>query len=98
MPPTWRTSATLESACAPPQRSIASDSAWRTRTSSNGFFLVLKVTTSEHTHGVSCTVAFAPSVFTSRSRSAGECPRNSASTSPAASAFTIGAPAMKIAT
>ena len=51
------------------QRSMASDRARRTRASSNGFFLVLKVMSSELSQGLSCTVILLPSAPTSRSRS-----------------------------
>ena len=45
----------LESASFPPQRSIASENARRTRGSSNGFLVVLKMITLLVFHGPSCT-------------------------------------------
>ena len=56
MPPTVRTLAILASAGAPFHWSIASASARRTRTSSNGFFLWLGVRMLPQFQSLSCTV------------------------------------------
>ena len=69
------------------QRSIASESARRTRGSSNGFFCVLNVTSSTLSHGLSCTVILSPSAATSRSRSAVVTLRKSAMICPPCSAL-----------
>src|SRR3954454_18932924 len=61
MPPTVRTLAILDNASAPCQRSIARDSARRTRTSSNGFFWSLIQTTLPQFQSLSCTASLSPS-------------------------------------
>ncbi len=76
-----------------PQRSIARLSARRTRTSLNGGRVTLKVTRQSCTQlSASMMRMRSPRAATTRSRSAGARPRNSAITCPPASALTIAAP------
>ena len=77
MPPTVRTFAILASAGAPCHWSIASVSARRTRTSSNGFLLWLGVIRLPQFQSLVCTVILSPSSLTSWSRADGGKPRNS---------------------
>ena len=82
MPLTSLISEILPSASAPPQRSIAMVKARRTRSSSNGFFSVLKASWMLVIHVPVWTVTLSPSALTSWSRSDGVRPRNSASNWP----------------
>ena len=90
-PPTERKVEMRERPWLPPQRSIAMSNALRTRTSSNGFFSVLKTTSRLSVQLDSSTRILSPIACTMRSRSAGETPRNSASTCPPCRAFSIAA-------
>ena len=81
-PPTCLRIDILERFSEPPQRSIASDSAWRTRMSSNGLRLVLKTIIRLPTHGPSLTVSWSFILASSWSRSDGLRLRNSASNWP----------------
>ena len=81
-PPTERSVEMRDRPWLPPQRSIAISSARRTRTSSNGFFSTLKQTSRLSVQLDSSMRILSPIACTSRSRSAGEMPRNSPSTWP----------------
>ena len=65
MLPTVLMMAIFDSACAPFHWSMARNRALRTRTSSNGFFWWLGVTTLPQFQSLSCTVILSPSSFTS---------------------------------
>ena len=67
----------FDNAGAPPQRSMASVRARRTRTSSNGFFLWFGVPIRPQFQSLSCTVILSPSALTNSSRAEGGSPRNS---------------------
>src|SRR5262249_2612109 len=75
-PATSLTMAIFDNALDPSYRSRASESARRTRLSSNGFFWWLMATMRMQSHGLSWTVILSPSAVLSVSRSAGEKPRN----------------------
>ena len=63
MPATSFTTAIFDSASEPPQRSSASESARRTRLSSNGFFCWFSATWIEQFQALSCTVILLPSAL-----------------------------------
>ena len=68
MPPTYFRKVVFCNFAAAPQRSIASDSARRTRTSSNGARLLLKETRRVDSQGLSLTSMRSPDASTSSSR------------------------------
>ena len=90
-PPTERSSEIFDRPALPPQRSIDINSARRTRTSSNGFFSVLKATSRLSVQLSSSMRILSPIAATSRSRSAGEMPRNSPSSCPPCTALSMAA-------
>ena len=77
MPPTVCTLATLDSPGAPFHWSIASASARRTRTSSNGFLPWFGVIRFSQFQSEVCTAILSPSCLTNWSRAEGGMPRNS---------------------
>ena len=81
-PPTYLRKVELCSFAAAPQRSMASESARRTRASSNGGRLVLKTTRRLESQGLSLMSMRSPSVSTRSSRCGGVTPRNSAAMRP----------------